>query len=83
MVIWLVKQIPIELFQQGEYAGIAELELGYKIIRNKNRIKSIKSPSGTITNHSYSEDDQGKIIRRQVSSTSGANYSEKILYTCN
>jgi hypothetical protein len=72
-----------ELFQQGENAGIGELEVGYKIIRNKNRIKSIKSPSGTITNHSYSEDNQGKIIRRQVSSSSGSNYSEKILYTCN
>lgn len=72
-----------ELFQQGENAGIGELEVGYKLIRNKNRIKTIKSPSGTVTTHTYSEDDQGKIIRRQVSSSSGANYSEKILYSCN
>jgi hypothetical protein len=72
-----------ELFQQGEYAGISEIQAGYKLIRNKNRIKTIKSPSGTVTTHSYSEDDQGKITRRQVTSTSGANYSEKIIYTCN
>lgn len=72
-----------ELFQQGEYSGISELQAGYKLIRNKNRIKTIKSPSGTVTTHSYSEDDQGKITRRQVSSTNGANYSEKILYSCN
>lgn len=72
-----------ELFQQGENAGIGELELGYKTVRNKNRVKTTKSPSGTTTTYGYSEDSEGKITRKQVTSTSGANYAETIKYKCN
>lgn len=72
-----------ELFQQGENAGIGELEVGYKTVRNKNRVKTIKSPSGTITTYGYSEDSDGKIVRKQVTSTSGANYAVTNTYKCN
>lgn len=72
-----------EFFQKGENAGIGELEVGYKTVRNKNRVKTTKSPSGTVTTYGYSEDSEGKITRKQVTSTSGANYAETIKYQCN
>lgn len=72
-----------ERFQQGENAGIGELEVGYKTVRNKNRVRTVKSPSGTVTTYGYTEDSEGKIIKKQVTSTAGANYAEIITYKCN
>lgn len=71
-----------ERFQQGENAGIGELEVGYKTVRNKNRVKTLKSPSGTVTTYSYTEDNEGKIIQKQVTSTNGANYTVSNTYKC-
>lgn len=71
-----------ELFQKGEKSGISELELGYVLVRNKNRLHTEKTPDGLIVTHNYSEDDEGKIISHNSSYSSGISYTEAILYHC-
>ncbi len=71
-----------ESFQQGEKSGISELELGYVLVRNKNRLHTEKTPDGLTITHIYAEDDEGKIISHNVSYSSGISYTEAILYQC-
>ena len=72
-----------EAFQYGDYHGFMELERSYKTVRNKNRVKSVKLPSGAVYSISYAEDDKGLVKSYNVTSGSSVNYTVSPKYNCN
>jgi hypothetical protein len=71
-----------ELFQQGDYFGLIDLELGYATVRPKNRIKSLTTNNGVLFEISHSEDSDGKVKSIHVDPTVGNDYNVSVKYEC-
>ena len=69
-------------FQPGEHLGRVDLEMGYTVVRNKNRMISVTDYLGITVTHGFVEDDQGRITHESYRYSTGSNWTEKITYKC-